>query len=86
MDNKYLFNRESNIELFRIIAMMSIIAHHVIVNTAISYNLLPEVHDAWNVYMWVFGMWGKVGINCFVLITGWYMCKLFGVFPDDTIS
>lgn len=54
--------------------MMSIIAHHIVVNTAISYNLLPEIHDARNVYLWVFGMWGKVGINCFVLITGWYMC------------
>lgn len=75
MDSKYTFNRESNIELFRIIVMMSIIAHHMVVNTAISYNLLPELHDARNVYMWVFGMWGKVGINCFVLITGWYMCQ-----------
>ena len=75
MDSRYSFNRESNIELFRIIVMMSIIAHHMIVNTAISYNLLPELHDARNVYMWVFGMWGKVGINCFVLITGWYMCQ-----------
>ena len=75
MDNKYTFNRDSNIELFRIIVMMSIIAHHMIVNTAISYNLLPELHDARNVYMWTFGMWGKVGINCFVLISGWYMCK-----------
>lgn len=55
--------------------MMSIIAHHMVANTAISFNLLPELHDTRNVYMWVFGMWGKVGINCFVLITGWYMCK-----------
>lgn len=74
MDSKYTFSRESNVELFRIIVMMSIIAHHIVVNTAISYNLLPEIHDARNVYLWVFGMWGKVGINCFVLITGWYMC------------
>lgn len=55
--------------------MMSIIAHHMVVNTAISYNLLPEFHDARNAYLWVFGMWGKTGINCFVFITGWYMCK-----------
>lgn len=32
MDNKYLFNRESNIELFRIVVMMSIIAHHMVVS------------------------------------------------------
>lgn len=75
MDNKYSFNRETNIELFRIIVMMSIIAHHIVVNTAIYYNLLPELHDARNCFLWAFGMWGKTGINCFVLITGWYMCK-----------
>lgn len=23
----------------------------------------------------MFGMWGKTGINCFVLITGYFMCK-----------
>lgn len=25
--------------------------------------------------MLIFGAWGKTGINCFVLITGYYMCK-----------
>lgn len=74
IDNKYSFNRESNIELFRILVMMSIIAHHMIMNTAISYNLLPELHDVRNVSLWTLGMWGKIGVNCFVLITGWYMC------------
>ena len=74
MDNKYTFKRESNIELLRIVVMMSIIAHHIVVNTAVYYNLLPEWHVLRNAYLWVLGMWGKTGINCFVLITGWYMC------------
>lgn len=25
-------------------------------------------------YLWLFGMWGKTGINCFLLITGYFMC------------
>ena len=28
-----------------------------------------------SVYLWLFGMWGKTGINCFLLITGYFMCK-----------
>lgn len=24
--------------------------------------------------LWIFGMWGKTGINCFLLITGYFMC------------
>jgi hypothetical protein len=28
-----------------------------------------------SIYYYVFGAWGKVGINCFILITGYFMCK-----------
>ena len=28
-----------------------------------------------SIYLWIFGMWGKVGINCFLMITGYFMCK-----------
>lgn len=27
-----------------------------------------------NQFYLIFGMWGKIGINCFALITGYYMC------------
>lgn len=31
---------------------------------------------SWNsIYLFLLGMWGKTGINCFVLITGYFMCK-----------
>ena len=33
----------------------------------------PLTAQSWFLYFW--GMWGKTGINCFVLITGYYMCK-----------
>ncbi len=26
-------------------------------------------------FLWLFGMWGKTGINCFLMITGYFMCK-----------
>ena len=28
-----------------------------------------------SVFLFLFGAWGKTGINCFMLITGYFMCK-----------
>ena len=28
-----------------------------------------------SIFLFIFGAWGKTGINCFVLITGYFMCK-----------
>lgn len=68
-------SRNSNLELFRIITMLLIVAHHYIVNSGLT--LLPDITDISikNTFLWVFGAYGKIGINCFVLITGYFMCK-----------
>ena len=67
--------RNSNIELFRIITMLMIIAHHYVVNSGL-YHLMSENPLNFNSYfLYLFGMWGKTGINCFILITGYYMCQ-----------
>lgn len=67
--------RDSNLELFRIIMMLSIVAHHYVVNSGLS-PLVAETPYEWrNYFLLLFGMWGKIGINCFVLITGYFMCK-----------
>lgn len=67
--------RDSNFELYRIIIMLLIIAHHYFVNSGLT--LLPEINEftARNAFLWVFGGYGKTGINCFVLLTGYFMCK-----------
>lgn len=66
--------RDSNIELFRIIAMLLIVAHHYVVNSGIT-QIIAEPPYTWHTYfLYLFGMWGKIGINCFVLITGYFMC------------
>jgi len=69
--------RDSGIELFRIISMLLIVAHHYVVNSGILQALEANGYPfALNtVFLLVFGAWGKTGINCFVLITGWFMCK-----------
>lgn len=68
--------RESNLELYRIIVMLSIVAHHYVVNSGLIELLNEETTLTKNsIFFYLFGMWGKTGINCFVMITGYFMCK-----------
>lgn len=66
--------RDSNLELFRVIVMLSIIAHHYVVNSGIWGAIQADEPTTSALFYYLFGMWGKTGINCFVLITGWFMC------------
>lgn len=69
-------HRSSNLELFRIITMILIVAHHYVVNSDLFAALLESNrHSVTNIFLVAFGAWGKMGINCFVLITGYFMCK-----------
>lgn len=70
--------RSSNLELYRIIVMLLIVAHHYVVNSGLTATDGPVFSDplsARSVFLLLFGMWGKTGINCFVLISGYFMCK-----------
>lgn len=67
--------RTSNIELYRIILMILIIAHHYTVNSG-----LKELYNFNNVtgnmiFLQVLSMFGKTVINCFSIITGYFMVK-----------
>lgn len=66
--------RSSNLELYRIICMLMIVAHHYVVNSGMKEVLMCEPLSIRSLYYTLFGMWGKTGINCFVLITGYFMC------------
>lgn len=69
--------RTSNLELYRIIVMLFIVAHHYVVLSGLSDTdgpLQTNPLSANSIYLYLFGMWGKVGINCFLLITGYFMC------------
>lgn len=65
--------RSSNFELFRIILMLFIIAHHYVVNSGLT-SLYDFNHITGNmIFLQLFGMFGKTAINCFSLITGYFM-------------
>lgn len=65
--------RNSNLELYRIIFMFLIVVHHYFVNSGL-VTLAETDFNAKSVFLHFWGMWGHVGTNCFVLITGYYMC------------
>ncbi len=66
--------RNSNLELYRIIVMLLIVAHHYVVNSGLISVLKESNGFISSSVMLLFGAWGKTGINCFVLITGYFMC------------
>ena len=67
--------RSSNLELFRIITMLVIIAHHYVVNSGLTSIIYESSSlSAIDYFLLIFGWGGKTGINCFVLITGYFMC------------
>lgn len=68
--------RESNLELYRIIVMLLIVAHHYVVNSGLTDVLKENPGLPSASVMLLFGAWGKTGINCFLLITGYFMCRM----------
>lgn len=75
MSEKWGGGRDSNFELFRIVLMLLIVSHHYVVNSGIS-----QLYDFNNItgnmiLLQLFGFAGKIGINCFVFITGYFMIK-----------
>ena len=69
--------RSSNLELYRIICMLMIVAHHYVVNSGLLADDSPMRTNPIavnNVFLSFWGAWGKTGINCFLMITGYFMC------------
>ena len=68
--------RDSNLELYRIICMLLIVAHHYVVNSGVAGKGGPLWEDCTSgnsIFISLFGAWGKTGINCFLMITGYYV-------------
>lgn len=66
--------RNSNLELYRIIVMLLIVCHHYVVNSEVSHLMRADEFCVRSAFFNIFGAWGKTCINCFVLITGYFMC------------
>lgn len=64
--------RSSNFELLRIIAMMAIVLSHY--HFFLGEIMSEDPTSVMSIYHYTIGMGGKIGINCFMLITGYFMC------------
>ena len=67
--------RISNLELFRILLMLMIITHHYVVNSSLTEVWSANDETGNSLFLALFGWGGKTGINCFILITGYFMCQ-----------
>ena len=66
--------RDSNIELYRILVMFAILCCHWGCATEIGQLKYASAFSIHSTFFYILGMWGKIGIDCFVLITGYFMC------------
>lgn len=55
--------------------MLFIVARHYVVNSGMMTHMVKDLLAPNSLFFFIFGAWGKTGINCFVLITGYFMCK-----------
>ena len=55
--------------------MLFIVAHHYVVNSGMLEQMTVNPFAANSMFFFLFGAWGKTGINCFIMITGYFMCK-----------
>ena len=67
--------RSSNLELYRIVVMLLIVMHHYVVNSGLTDVMEQNPTSVGSIYLYLIGVWGKTCINCFVLITGYFMCQ-----------
>jgi len=72
---KGALTRSSNLELYRILVMLMIIASHYVSNSGLKPIMLRNPQANSTLFLTVFGFGGKVGINCFTFITGYFMSK-----------
>lgn len=62
--------RQSNIELLRIISMLMIVTYHYVIHGY--YELIGATHLAEKIYFDAISMFGKIGVNLFVLISAYF--------------
>ena len=55
--------------------MLLIVSHHFVVNSGVLDVMYEHPLSSNSVFLFLFGACGKTGINCFMLITGYFMCK-----------
>ena len=69
----HISQRNSNIELLRIISMLIIVAHHFAVHSG--FVFAPQEFSLNAVFIQLLSLGGKMAVNVFVLISGYFLIK-----------
>lgn len=77
-------HRKSNIELLRIIAMIMIIAHHIAMHS--SFNFAFDSISINRLWIQFIQLGGKIGVNIFVLISGYFLVTANSVKTNKVIK
>ena len=64
-------SRSSNLELLRILSMILIIMHHYSVHGG--FSLIDQTLTINKLFVQILSLGGKIGVVCFILITGYFM-------------
>lgn len=56
--------------------MLSIIGHHYVVNSPVVHSFDYNNTSVQQYFLEVWSLWGKASINSFILISGFFLCKL----------
>lgn len=75
MSNIEVKKRLSNFELLRIVSMLIIVMHHYVVNSGLIDVIRNNPLNLYSLVLLVLGWGGKTAINCYILITGYFMCN-----------
>lgn len=68
-------SRQSNFELYRILCLIMVVSHHFVLYSGLMDYVPDTYHNIHSSFLVFLCMSGKTGINCFLMITGYYMCK-----------
>ena len=77
-------HRKSNIELLRIIAMIMIVAHHIAMHSGFSFA--SDSISFNRLWIQFIQMGGKIGVNIFVLISGYFLITANTVKTNKVIN
>ena len=77
--------RNSLIELFRLISMWCVVAHHFIIHNADAVSVFPNPITRF-ILNGIFIPIGKVAVGCFVFITVWFIATRASFSIKDAVK
>ena len=67
--------KDAGLELLQILAVLFVVAHNYVVSSGVTKLMYREPDSLRSLFLFVFGAWGKTGINCVLLVAGYRMCR-----------